>query len=110
LVHPLPSSHTGGGPPTQIPPEHVSLVVQALASLHGLELLVYTHPTAELHESSVQPFPSSQKGAAPPMHIPRVHVSLVVQASPSLQGFELFENTQMPLWQVSVVQTLPSLH
>ncbi len=30
----IPSSQLGGTPPTQTPPEHVSLVVQALPSLH----------------------------------------------------------------------------
>jgi hypothetical protein len=38
-VHGLPSPQLGGGPPAQAPPEHASLVVQALPSLHGATLL-----------------------------------------------------------------------
>src|SRR3972149_6893433 len=34
-VHPFPSLHTSGEPPTQVPPEQVSAVVQAFPSLHG---------------------------------------------------------------------------
>src|SRR5436190_474296 len=39
-VHPLPSSQFGATPPTHDPPEQVSLVVQALPSLHDDVLLV----------------------------------------------------------------------
>jgi hypothetical protein len=60
VVQRLPSSHTGGGPPTQAPPEQVSFVVQALPSSHAATLFTLTQPIAGLHESSVQTFPSSQ--------------------------------------------------
>jgi hypothetical protein len=39
-VQTLPSSQFGGGPPTQVPLEHVSFVVQALPSSQGSALLV----------------------------------------------------------------------
>ena len=109
-VQPFPSSQFGGEPGMQLPPEHVSLLVQALPSVQGLLLLACTQPVAGLQESSVQTFPSSQFGAAPGTQLPPEHVSFVVQALASLQGFVLFVNTQ-PLagLHVSVVQTLPSL-
>jgi hypothetical protein len=40
VVHALLSEQSGAGPPTHIPPEQVSVVVQALPSLHGPELFV----------------------------------------------------------------------
>jgi hypothetical protein len=46
LVQTFPSSQLGGGPPTHDPPEHMSAVVQALPSLHGLELLSFVQPTS----------------------------------------------------------------
>src|SRR5256886_13384457 len=54
-------------------------------------------------------FPSSQLGAGPPRHLPPLHLSLVVQAFPSLQGAVLFVWTQpVAGLQVSSVQPLPS--
>src|SRR5881296_3144277 len=54
-------------------------------------------------------FPSSQLGDAPPTHLPPLHLSLVVQASPSLHGAVLFVWKQpVAGLQVSSVQTLPS--
>ena len=110
VVQPLPSSHTGGGPPRQAPPVQVSPVVHAFPSLHGLVLSTCVQPTAEAHASSVQPLPSLQSGGAPPTHCPPAQVSLVVQALASLQGAVLLVNTQTPLGQVSVVQPLASSH
>src|SRR5437870_44099 len=109
-VQPLPSSQFGADPPWQVPPTHVSFVVQAFPSLHGFELFEWTQPLAGLQESSVQPLPSSQSGADPPWQEPPPHVSLVVQAFPSLHGAVLFVWTQ-PLagLQESSVQPLPSL-
>jgi hypothetical protein len=135
-VHPLASSQSGAGPPTQAPFAHVSLVVQALPSSHAAVLSTCTQPDAGLHESSVQPFPSSQLGATPPTQEPAAHVSFVVQALLSLQGsvlstctqpiaglhessvqpleslqFGATPPTQAPAAQVSfVVQALPSSH
>src|SRR6266481_1479572 len=80
VVQALPSLQFGGGPPTQLPPLQVSLVVQALLSLHGLVLLVWTHPVAGLHVSVVQTLLSLQFGAGPPTQLPPLQVSLVVQA------------------------------
>jgi hypothetical protein len=53
-VQALESSQLAGDPPAQAPALQVSPVVQALPSLHGVALLVWTHPVAGLHESSVQ--------------------------------------------------------
>src|SRR5437870_12321827 len=54
-------------------------------------------------------FPSSQLGAGPPRHLPPLHLSLVVQAFPSLHGAVLFVWKQpVAGLQVSSVQTLPS--
>src|SRR5437867_1879335 len=136
VVQTLWSSQLGGGPPTHVPPLHVSLVVQALPSLHGAVLFVWTQPVAGSQLSVVHTFPSSQLGAGPPTHVPPLHVSFVVQALPSLHGAVLFVWTQpvaglqessvqgvgsreveggrpahAPPLQVSfVVQALPSLH
>ena len=60
LVQTLLSLQSGGGPPTQVPPLQVSPVVQALPSLHGTLLLLWTHPVAGLQLSSVQPLLSLQ--------------------------------------------------
>jgi hypothetical protein len=96
-VQPLPSSQFGGTPPTQDPPEHASLVVQAFPSLHGLVLLVNTQ-TPPWQESVVHPLlslhwllwlHSMQPGMGVPTHVPPEHTSPLVQAWPSLQGLEL---------------------
>src|SRR5438067_710322 len=99
-----------GGPPTHVPPEHVSLVVQALPSSHGAVLGACTHPTAGSQESVVQTFPSSQASGGPPWHAPFEHVSRVVQAFPSSHAAVLGVMTQSPVAgsQESSVQTLPS--
>ena len=110
VVQTLPSSQFGGAPPTQDPLEHVSAVVQAFPSMHGLVLFTFLQPVAGLQESSVQPLPSSQLGAGPPTHTPPEHTSPVVHAFPSLHELALLVNTQTPPWHESVVQTFPSLH
>src|SRR5205823_3477604 len=46
LVQTLVSSQLGGGPPWHIPPLQASPVVQALLSLHGAMLLLWTQPLA----------------------------------------------------------------
>src|SRR5438445_335288 len=101
-----------GGPPTHVPPEHVSLVVQALPSSHGTVFGVWTQPLAGSQESSVQGLPSSQLSSGPPAHAPAAQVSAVVQALPSWHGFALKPTTwhvPVPLQVPSSVQTLASL-
>src|SRR5205807_2291393 len=108
-VQRLPSLQLGAGPPVQRPPLQVSLVVQALPSLHGGVLLVCAQPVVGLQLSSVQRLPSSQFGAGPPMHCPPLQASLVVQALPSLQGDVLLVCAQpVAGLQLSSVQGLPS--
>src|SRR5207244_10793607 len=85
-VQGFPSSQLGGAPPTQFPPLQASLVVHALPSLQGAVLLVWTQPVAGSQPSSVQPLPSLQFGAGPPMQRPPLQASLVVQALLSLHG------------------------
>jgi hypothetical protein len=110
LVQTFPSSQLGGGPPTQDPSEHMSPVVHAFPSSHGLALLVFVQPIAESQASIVQMLPSSQFGGAPPTHEPPEQTSSVVQAFPSLHATVLLVNTQTPPWHESSVQTLLSLH
>jgi hypothetical protein len=98
-VQGLLSLQLGAGPPLQVPPPHLSLVVQAFPSLHGLVLSTWTQPpgtpkAAGLQESFVQGLLSSQLSGAPPMQVPPPHVSFVVQAFPSLHGAVLFALTQ----------------
>jgi hypothetical protein len=108
-VQTLPSSQFGAAPPTHVPPEHVSLVVQPLPSVHGAVLFTCAQPVAGLHESSVQTFPSSQFGGVPPTQFPPEHVSPVVQALPSLHGAALFAYVHpVAGLQESSVQTLES--
>lgn len=110
VVQPLPSSQTGGGPPRQDPPEHVSPVVHGFPSSHGLALLVCVQPVAELHPSLVQALPSLQLGGSPPVQAPPKQSSPVVHAFPSSHADVLLVNTQTPAGHESFVQTLPSLH
>jgi hypothetical protein len=86
VVHTLPSSQFGPAPPTQVPPEQASPVVQALPSSQAVVLFAWVQPVAGLQASSVQTLPSSQFGGGPPAQAPPLHVSLVVQALPSLHG------------------------
>src|SRR5436190_14720058 len=96
--------------PWQVPAVQVSFTVQYRPSLHDAVLFVWTQPVAGLHESSVQPLPSLQFGAAPPTQTPPKHVSPVVQALPSLQELVLFVCTQpVAGLHVSSVQGLLSL-
>jgi hypothetical protein len=109
-VHGSPSSQLPRASPTQAPPEHVSFAVQALPSSQSLALFAFTQPDAGVHESVVHGFESSQSAAAPPTQLPPEQVSLLVHASPSEQGSELFAFTQPdPGVQPSSVHGLPSL-
>jgi hypothetical protein len=109
VVQMFPSSQLGAGPPTQVPPLHVSLVVHAFPSLQEFVLFACVQPVPGLHPSVVQTLLSSQFGAEPPTQLPPAQVSFVVHALPSLQGFELLVCVQ-PLLGLhpSVVQTLLS--
>ena len=111
FVHTFPSLQTRAGPGTQTPPEQVSFVVQTLPSVHGAELLVWTHPDPGLQESLVQGFPSLQLATEPPTHTPPLHASPVVQAFPSLHGAVLSVWTHPdPGLQESSVQGSLSSH
>ena len=70
VVQTSPSSQLGAGPPTQLPPAQVSLVVQALPSSHGPVLFACVQPLAGLQESVVQTLPSLQSGGGPPAQLP----------------------------------------
>src|SRR4030095_11774215 len=97
--------------PLQRPPWQISSVVQALPSLQGAVLLVWTHPVAGLHPSSVQGFASSQLGSIPGRHTPWRHVSCSVHELPSSQAFMFGGKTQpMDGSHASSVHTLPSAH
>src|SRR5207249_4671089 len=129
--------------PVQTPTWHVSVCVQALPSLQlvpsgfaGVEQI----PVAGLHVPAAWHWSLAvQITGFAPMHVPAWHVSVCVQAFPSLQivpsGFAGFEQvpvagshvpatwhwslavqvtglapTQVPAWHVSVcVQAFPSL-
>src|SRR6266481_4417480 len=108
-VQTLPSLQFGGGPPTQLPPLQVSLVVQALSSSHGLVLLVCAHPVAGLHVSLVQTLLSLQSVGGPPTQLPPLQVSFDVHALLSLQGSLLLVWVQpVAGLQASSVQALLS--
>jgi hypothetical protein len=109
-VHELPSSQFRAGPPTQVPPPHVSAVVQAFPSLHAAVLFACVQPVPGMHESSVHGLPSSQLKPPLPAHTPPAQTSPVVQALPSSQGAVLFVWTQpVAGLQVSSVHGLLSL-
>ena len=101
---------TSGGPLTQVPAWQASFWVQALPSVHGAVLLLYTHPVEGLQLSSVHTFPSLQFRGGPATQEPPEQVSFVVHALPSLHGAVLLVCTH-PLaeLQLSSVHTLPSL-
>jgi len=91
VVHALPSSQFFAAPPLQDEFEHVSFVVQGLASSQGRVFAVHTHPPAVgSHWSVVQMLPSSQFLAAPPTHFPAEHLSLSVQGFRSSHDTALF--------------------
>src|SRR5207247_5537644 len=93
----------------RLPPLHGSLVVQTLPSLHGAVLFVWTQPVEGLQESSVHGLESAHPSGGPPMQLPPLHLSFVVQALPSLQDTELAGWVQAPeLLHLSSVQTFPS--
>src|SRR5215467_8943794 len=112
---PLPALHAtaaGVSVPAQTPPAQTSFCVHALLSSHGFVFGTLKQPSIESHESSVQGLLSLQLSGVPathpvagshvaipsqtlpfsqttgtPAHTPARHVSPVVHALPSLQGF-----------------------
>ncbi len=114
-VHGLISSQFSAGP-LQLPPLQVSGPVQLLPSLHALLLAACAHPPNGEQLSSVHALRSSQFNAAPGLQTPVLHVSPTLQTLPSAsQDAPLAAaplNTQAPVntLQLSIVQTLPSLH
>jgi hypothetical protein len=108
-VQTLLSLQFGAAPPTHVPPEHLSVVVQAFPSSQEAVLFACVQPVAGEHESFVQTLLSLQFGAAPPTQVPPAQVSPVVQAFPSSQAMPLLACAQpVAGTQESVVQELPS--
>ena len=97
--------------PPQVPPPHVSPVVQNRPSSQGTVLLVLTQTSVvSLQVSVVQTLLSLQlRGLV--AQIPPLQTSPVVQKRPSSQGFALgaFTQTSVVSLQLSVVHTLLSL-
>jgi len=111
VVQALLSLQTLAVPGWQLPPPHVSPVVQALPSLQALVLFEKTHPVAGLQLSFVHPLLSLQTTAAPGWHVPPPQRSPDVHAFASSQGTVLFVNTHpVAGLQLSVVQGFESAH
>jgi hypothetical protein len=111
VVHTLLSLQMAGEPGWHVPPPQVSSVVQASPSSQATVLFVKTHPDAGSHVSVVQGLSSLQTTAVPGWQAPAPQVSPVVHALPSSQAIVLFVKTHpVAGLQVSLVQTLPSLH
>jgi len=102
------SSQFVGGPGLQLPPEHVSPLVQALPSLHEFEFGVLLHPLLVEQESFVQALPSFQLIVEPEQVAP-LHLSFVVQAFESLHDTEFGALMQTVPLHESFVQGLLSL-
>ncbi len=117
VVHTSPSLQAAlFGAPTQAPPEHVSVPVQAKPSLQGFALFVKRQPVvgfplAGLHVSFVQAFRSLQFAFTgvltqlPPEQASLVQLLPSEQVSALLAGFE-----HPPKVHTSSVQGLLSLH
>jgi len=106
-VNEFPSSQSAQAPPP-VPQAVVVLPATQLRPLvHVVQAFVHTPPE---HESVVKLLPSAHDIAAPE-HAPALQVSLVVQASPSLQLAVLLLCVHPPLdvLQASLVHTLLSL-
>jgi hypothetical protein len=95
VVHTLLSlQFSAPAPAWQLPPAHVSPVVQALPSSHAAVLLAWAHPEPGLHVSVVHTLESSQFNVpAPGWQVPPPQVSPVVQALPSSQAVVLLACT-----------------
>jgi hypothetical protein len=79
VVHTLLSLQSRPPLPTQTPPAHALVGVQASPSSHGAVLFMWTQPVAGSQVSSVHGFVSAQLMNAP-RQLPWEHVSFVVQA------------------------------
>jgi hypothetical protein len=115
FVHTLPSLQLGAGPPPQLPPLQVSLVVQAFPSLQGALFGTWVQPVAGAHPSVVQPLASSH-GTGSLTQACATQRSLVVQWSVSAQSaLVLQQPASGACWQplaglqLSAVQVFPSL-
>jgi hypothetical protein len=103
MWHASPPPQSTALPAVQTPPWHVSLCVQALPSLQLVPfgLFGFEHaPVAGLHTPGMwHASPSPQSTGAPPVQTPPWHVSVCVQALPSLHPvpFGLFGFEHMPV-------------
>jgi hypothetical protein len=98
-VQGLVSAQFGGAPPWQVPPEHVSAVVQALPSSQALALFACWQDPA-LHASSVQGLSSLQS-------VPVVHSGGAVSDPASVPASES-PPVQTPLLQIwPALQVIP---
>src|SRR4029450_7750591 len=109
-VHSLLSSQSRATLPVHCPLTHMSCVVQALLSLQGPSTGVNLQPVAGSQKLAVHGFPSPHTIGDPGEHAPFVHTSVLVQALPSSQGWELGRctTTQMTGSHESSVQGFPS--
>jgi hypothetical protein len=97
----LPSLHESAGPPAQAPPAQVSDVVQALPSLHGAVLLVFTQLPVPLQTSSVQTLPSEvQAVPAATAQLSASSLQELLQTPPVVHGSPAW-TAQAPPEQVS---------
>ena len=110
-VQGLRSSQPGPGPPAQLPPAHLSAVVQASLSSHASVLFACWQPSVVSHESSVQTLESLHEMVVP-RHVPDAQWSAPVQALLSLHVFVSSFVALQPRTtsQVSSVHALPSSH
>ncbi len=103
------SSHGSMPVGTQLPPEHVSPVVQGSPSVQAMVLSWWKQPVVSSQASAVQNLLSSQFSAGPPMQLVLAQVSFVVHLLPSSHAAVLGKWTQPePSKHESLVQTLPS--
>lgn len=107
-VHGFPSSTTGGTPATQVPEVHVSAPLHTVASAHELPSGFAGFEQTPVEASQVparwQASEATQTTGLPPEQAPAWHVSVCVQALPSLQAlpfaFGGFEQTPVAVLQV----------
>ena len=94
-VHAFPSLQPRLPVPEQVPPEHVSPVVQALPSLQLALLFTNLHwPVAGSQVSVVQTLLSPQLFGVPAAHVPAAQTSLSVQGFPSSHAAVLLTKPQ----------------
>ena len=84
LVQALESWQTTGTP-EQVPPPHLSAEVHGLPSLHPTVLAPWLQVPAASQPSSVHTLPSPHD-LPMPLHLPNLHMSFLVQSSPSVHG------------------------